>query len=51
MLTFKGELAEDSLDVPPSYIPVFMSADIMYGLPVLSLYPVDILFVCLDLSQ
>lgn len=30
MLTFKGELAEDSLDVPPSYIPAFMSADIMY---------------------
>jgi hypothetical protein len=30
MLTFKGELAEDSLDVPPSYIPAFMSVDIMY---------------------
>ena len=30
VLTFKGELAEDSLDVPPSYIPAFMSVGIMY---------------------
>jgi hypothetical protein len=31
MPTFKGELAEDSLDVPPSYIPAFISEDIMYA--------------------
>ena len=29
MLTLRGELAEDSLDVPPSYIPAFMSVDTM----------------------
>jgi hypothetical protein len=30
MLTFKGELAEDSLDVLPSYIPAFTSVGIIY---------------------
>jgi hypothetical protein len=41
--TLRGELAEDSLDVP-SYIPAFMSTAIIYDWlsAALSLYPVDI---------
>ncbi len=29
-LTFKGELAEDSLEVPPSYMPAFMTPAHIY---------------------